>query len=400
MTDRRDAEQMRDYGVARNVATGVYGMAHPGEWGKEGDPGLDNVARGQVEAADKEGYLLYSAGSGIAWQPIPVRVTDNFLALRVRNTGSPSQVACVTHVVLAPAPRTKGVVNVNTAETHRAVVSGRSGGENWTVQLFNAVIGLPGITNALNLDGNRNFPPYVDEDLGLPQMVIPKADYSNLDPWRQRWISVQENELLDALWGAAPYAPPTLTYDITPRYFDLPENDYMPLVTGTELDNYPIADWNNALHGRVTLRMAALLAEGRAEHPDGRYYSSPSELLEGIGAGGIARADALTGPWPLSNLGVTLDGFARNDDLTQNLELHEKRYDEILERFRRMNNMITTRSDVFEIIATVQSGSMSDLNQDGIYDYRGDEFFPQAERRARMIYDRRARAVRQDEKRQ
>ena len=65
-----------------------------------------------------------------------------------------------------------------------------------------------------------------------------------------------------------------------------------------------------------------------------------------------------------------------------------------------MNNMITTRSDVFEIIATVQSGTMYDLNQDGIYDYRGDEFFPQAERRARMIYDRRARAVRQDEKRQ
>lgn len=399
MTDRRDAEQMRDYGVARNVAAGVYGMAHPGEWGKEGDPGLDNVARGQVEAADKEGYLLYSAGSGIAWQPIPVRVTDNFLALRVRNTGSPSQVACVTHVVLAPAPRTKGVVNVNTTETHRAVVSGRSGGANWTVQLFNALMGVPGITNALNLDGNRNFPPYVDEDLGLPQMVIPKADYSNLDPWRQRWISLQENELLDALWGAAPYAyaPPPLVYDETPR--DAFTDGSMPLVTGT-VSNGDLDAWDGDLHGRVVLRMASLLAEGRAEHPDGRYYSSPSELLDGIGTGGIARADRLTGPWPLSNLGVTLDGFARNDHPTQKLELHEKRYDEILERFRRMNNMITTRSDVFEIIATVQSGSMSDLNQDGIYDYRGDEFFPQAERRARMIYDRRARAVRQDEKRQ
>ena len=144
------------------------------------------------------------------------------------------------------------------------------------------------------------------------------------------------------------------------------------------------------------------MAGGRAEHPDGRYYVSPSELLAGIPLGGIALADERTGPWPLSNWGYPGNSASNDDEFTQNLvrERHETRYNEIVARFSQMSNMITTRSDVFEIIATVQSGTVGDVDGDGVLDYRGDEFFPQSERRARVVYDRRARAIRQDESRE
>jgi len=103
----------------------------------------------------------------------------------------------------------------------------------------------------------------------------------------------------------------------------------------------------------------------------------------------------------LSNLGTpyraTTSGFGPRTVGPRLVgELYDQRYDDIVRRFSQMSNLITTRSDVFEIIATVQSGSAYP-DENGIVDYRGDGFFPQAEQRARVIYDRRARTVRQDE---
>jgi hypothetical protein len=390
ITNRRDAERMRDRGLRRDPVAGVYGLAHPADWGKEGDGGDDRIARGQVERPDKEGILLYSAGA--SWQPIPVHVTDNFLALRVRNNGSPSEIACVTRVILAPAPRTRGVVNINTAETQRPVVTGAGIGStaaNWGVELFNVLMGLPGVSNVLNVTGDRNLPPYDNAALGLPHMEIPTASYPNLDPFRKTWSTGEELEMLYDLWGTTAGEN---VYRVPPL-----RNQSYPLLAPTE--QYT-PNWSRNLHGRALLRLVALMLEGREEHPDGRYYKNQAELMDGIFKGGLVRADHSDGPWPLSNLGIPGGRFIAPPDAINPVNIYEARFEEIIERLRRMGNTLTTRSDVFEIIATVQSGNGADFNNDGLIDYRGGEFSTQNELRGRIIYDRRARAIRQDEKRE
>ena len=62
-------------------------------------------------------------------------------------------------------------------------------------------------------------------------------------------------------------------------------------------------------------------------------------------------------------------------------------------RLERMQNLITVRSDVFEILVTVQAGYGVDVNGDGIINYREQgvddpEFVVTAERTARTIYER------------
>ena len=62
---------------------------------------------------------------------------------------------------------------------------------------------------------------------------------------------------------------------------------------------------------------------------------------------------------------------------------------EKIARYRRMANMITTRSDVFEIRVTVQAGYGVDANGDGYINYRSDdEFVTTAETKARTVYER------------
>ena len=64
-------------------------------------------------------------------------------------------------------------------------------------------------------------------------------------------------------------------------------------------------------------------------------------------------------------------------------------FDESFERFRRTANLITTRSNVFEIKVRVQSGYVTDVNGDGILNYRDDnEFTVTGEKDARAIYER------------
>ena len=79
-------------------------------------------------------------------------------------------------------------------------------------------------------------------------------------------------------------------------------------------------------------------------------------------------------------------------DLDQDIALENEeaaRFDESYERFRRMANLITNRSDVFEIIVKVQTGYVDDENGDGILNYRDDnEFTVTAEKDARVIYER------------
>ena len=48
------------------------------------------------------------------------------------------------------------------------------------------------------------------------------------------------------------------------------------------------------------------------------------------------------------------------------------KFDRKLERYSQMKNLITTRSDVFEIIVTGQAGYGTDENGDGRLNYRSD----------------------------
>ncbi|HOK90840.1 MAG TPA: hypothetical protein PK379_12510, partial [Candidatus Hydrogenedentes bacterium] len=121
-----------------------------------------------------------------------------------------------------------------------------------------------------------------------------------------------------------------------------------------------------------TLRLAALLMSLRPEHADGRYYETWSELLAGLENGTIPLDDVM----PLSNEGRP-----------------DWRADEIIRRFSGLAQLITLRSDVFEILGIAQAGSATDMDGDGAVDYAspGDGFQVTAESRGRVIYERRAR---------
>ena len=72
-------------------------------------------------------------------------------------------------------------------------------------------------------------------------------------------------------------------------------------------------------------------------------------------------------------------------------ERHEtyRQLDEHSDRYGRLANTVTTRSDVFEIIVTVQSGYGVDSNADGRINFRNDtEFVFNAEKKVRTVYER------------
>jgi len=66
----------------------------------------------------------------------------------------------------------------------------------------------------------------------------------------------------------------------------------------------------------------------------------------------------------------------------------QERLAETLERFKHISNLITVRSDVFEIICTAQSGTVLDADGDGILTLEFDQFIPIAEKKLRVVYER------------
>ena len=58
-------------------------------------------------------------------------------------------------------------------------------------------------------------------------------------------------------------------------------------------------------------------------------------------------------------------------------------------RLSRAGNLLTTRSDIFEILVTVQAGTGEDVDGDGIINYRiPEEFTVTSERKTRTVYER------------
>ena len=331
-TDRQRAGGIMDEKTNR-VDSGIEntptGLENPADWS------------GIVRAPRSDGYIFYGEAGLGTWRAIPVEVRDNYLALRVRNLSPPGRGNMITHVVLAPRKSTRGRVNINTAEAEAITFGGRT-------ELFSALVGLPGIINgAVDINGRIGQIGY-NEDVAMPTPVFVEPNATSWPP--------PDNEYLANRGFAGDVPVPPLVAEATNQQI---------------LDAAPLRT--------AALQLMALIMDGRPEHPDGRYYESTSELARDSSVytsgrpGDWTELDDRAAVYPLSN--------------TANAE---QRFLETQERFRRMANMVTTRSDLFEIIATVQSGYGLDLDGDGFINYRSDEeFVATAESKVRSVYERR-----------
>ncbi len=316
------------------------------------------------------GRILYSASPATPWRPRLVRVTNNFLALRVRNLGDPGQAACVTSVILAPARRTAGKINVNTAEPRQVVE-----GQNYAV--FTTLMGAPGLVNAAAYTNVPTGTAGVYKSLGS---LLPADSPGGLPEYTT--TGPGDPNLLDS-GGQAVWPAPLLLTGGNP----------LPPAPSASVSITPLVDdpngtaWTGLHEGVASLSVASMLLANRTEHWDGRYYESLSELAAGAAGNGELR----TNPLPNGTLNRRVESYPLS-----NASNPETRFDEIEARLGRLSNLVTTRSDGFEIQVSVQAGSVADTDGDGVADYRSrinaSEFAVTAESRGRMIYERRARS--------
>lgn len=142
-------------------------------------------------------------------------------------------------------------------------------------------------------------------------------------------------------------------------------------------DALPALDVNGATAQDRLLSRSRLVEVGRPTHWDGRYYKFTSDLVplepysSSLPAGITSPLSAAPGPY------YTISGaqYAPNNEVTF--------------RYSRMAELITTRSDVFEIIVTVQTGYGVDADSNGQINYRNDaEFIVTSEKKTRTVYER------------
>ena len=329
--------------------------------------------------ANEDGYIFYGNNAAGGWRPQIVRVTDNFLALRVRNLGSLTEVGAISHIVLAPRKRTAGRINVNTAAARMVPQAG-----NTNQEYVSALLGLPGVVDVartvIPTEDNANFvagPIAPDDAVAIMDINNLEANFPSNDP----------NQFNNA-WGQ-----PAYLYDTAPLATPPGRNIHLDVITPDSdllvpktLDTFPLPDSEE--HPVGAFRMNALLIGGRTEHASGRFYESVGDLVLDSSAYDynyfLGRAD--TPDLTTWTLGVEDSAVYP----ISNESLPAKRFEETLARFRRMGNLITTRSDVYEIIMTVEAGYGIDRNNDGTINYRDpDEFVTTAATKATAVYERR-----------
>jgi hypothetical protein len=335
------------------------GLIHPTDW----NPTVQY-------RAGADGYIPYGTNATGGWQPQIVRVTDNFLAIRVRNVGAPGDVGALTHVVLSPRKRTAGRVNVNTTQ-QRISVQGANH------DYFSTLLGLPGVVNVAQtvlptdptgLTGVLGSPIPADDPVGLMR-------YSGALPVDGSWTAPDGAAGFYA-GGATPPTRNRFTGDLLNPDSDLlVPNTGLPLMVEHQLGAY---------------RLSAMLGAGRTEHADGRYYESVGDLTKDSNAFDY---DYIQSRMDIPDLtGTGTDGvedwavYPLSNDADP-----ARRFDEVQARLRAMGNLITVRSDVFEIIMTVEAGYGIDQNKDGFINYRDrNEFVTTAATKATATYERRA----------
>lgn len=258
-----------------------------------------------------------------------VTVENNYLAVLLENTADPSVLNRITRVVLAPRAKTPGRININSIETQFIADEGR---------YFNPLIGMPGIQFG-----------YDEFERTFGQALI-NSPAVTLNP----------------------------VFSLVAQFFD-------PSANRASIDQR-----DDYIHWR-----ARKIIERRDSmqniHPDGRYYESITDLIQPVLTLDDNSVQRLEYPTILSELtrdsSISPANHPTDPDLNGNEE--SPRFQEIQNRFSRMANMITTRSDVFKIYVTVQTGYVDDLNGDGILNYRDDtEFTVTSEQKATTIYER------------
>lgn len=363
ITDPTEARGQSDPTSTSRTKPG--GLIHPDEW--------TPTTRYQ---AGPDGYIFYGNNAVGGWKPQIVRVTDNFLALRVRNLGAPGQVGALTHIVLAPRKRTAGRINVNTADSRAVELRGGD-------EYFNTLLGLPGVVDVgVSVQPGdlpvRTLAGAIPPDGDIPLMRNTALPAINPVLGRRPWTQP----------GGPPYSPAIHFYDgTTPplrnRFNEIPGVDTDLLVPDVGLSQEDV-------HRVGAFRMAAMMQAGRTEHADGRYYRSVGDLVRNENAFDF---NYIYGRADVPNLtGVVTDGV---EDLAvyplSNEANPAKRFDEIRARFARLGNLVTTRSDVYKIIMTVEAGYGVDRNNDGFINYRDpNEFVTTARTKASAVYERRS----------
>jgi hypothetical protein len=367
------------------------GLTHPDDWFNTATA-IDAVA----QEPRSDGYILYGSSANGAWRPQRVKVTKNFLAIRIRQEGVAGECAIFTHVVLSPRKRTAGRINLNTAE-NRVVLQDGGGAR----ELFNPLLGVPGVLDVLT----------TTRGVGGGLLGVPISDNDNIDPVTVAGAGPWPAPDLFTTWndnGRTLHPVPPFVFQASP--FGAPSANAPAL--DRLADTRPV-DTDIPADEASALRLSSLLMAGRTQHPDGRYYESLGDLMRQS-----SNFESSTGrfwpsynatpydPYPFAaaydptNIGLRdfLATEAQRLSPLTNAPRSQDRFDEAVARLRRMSNSLTTRSDVFEIVVTVQSGYGVDTNGDGTINYRtSDEFITTGEKSARMVYERRAPADRTDE---
>jgi hypothetical protein len=112
-------------------------------------------------------------------------------------------------------------------------------------------------------------------------------------------------------------------------------------------------------------------------HADGRYYGSTSGLV-------ASHPNETPNRDPMNAYSSFLSDLSAVPGTS-----FGSIFEEEMGRYSRLANLVTTRSDVFEIVVTAQTGYLSstDLNNDGHIDYRND-FIVTGEKKIRTVYER------------
>lgn len=322
-----------------------------------------------------------SFGMLAAVQPTPdgvvyygqVEVENNYLGLFLRNWGRAGELNRFSRVILAAPRHTPGRININTVETkvaggqlkeivpdgsgeYREAAQNETGTEMMVEgRLVNPLAGMPGML-AYNVNPNLGtafVPNDLDSFVSQQTRALYMNAFTDLAPPTERSTAFNEhgNGYDAALWRAE------------------------QLVTGVPRGMLPPWSAQDRFLG------------GRPWHVDGRYYRTIADVVvRGLDGG----AD-LEFP-DFEDYGRLVYDTARLIDDPDVPELTfgtEDVYDEKVYRFSRIANMVSTRSDTFEIIVRAQAGAVSgnDINGDGRVDYRND-FVPSQEKQIRTVYDR------------